>query len=228
MTKFETIIFDMDGTLIDGVDPETGQSVDVHREAWKRAFKESGLEFNSELHRTKIRGRTYPEIDATLQEVYGLSSGVSVAEAKRQLYITEGIDTYVALLPGVEETLTRLQAEGYKLALLTNAKREETDRVINKLELDRFFGSDTLTLTEVLADGQDGKPDPYGLNRMIQNLGATTEKTVFVGDTTTDMKTAKNAGISVIGYSHAVPAEELEAAGATMVIKSFQGVLTLV
>jgi len=65
------------------------------------------------------------------------------------------------------------------------------------------------------------KPDPYHLLAVIEALGADRKACIFVGDSATDVETARNAGVPVIaigfGYSR-VPATEL---GADVVIERF-------
>ena len=78
------------------------------------------------------------------------------------------------------------------LAVLTNKPAEATARILAGLELDRYFdhvvGGDT-------AYGR--KPDPSGLNHLIEAAGTTRAATVLVGDSRIDLQTARRAGVRI-------------------------------
>lgn len=228
MAKFKAVIFDKDGTLVDGKDPETGDAIDVHRECWKQAFANLGVEFDSELHRTQIRGHVLSEIDSSLRKLFDLEEGVSLSGEKSRIYLEEGISKYIQFIPGVETTLEKLKESGYLLGLLTNARRVEAEAVARKLGLERFMGTRIRSSTDAEEDGQKGKPDPYGLNKMIDDLNLDKSEVVFVGDTTIDMKTAAAAGVFSIGFSHVVSAEDLKAAGANEIITEFEAISDII
>ena len=112
------------------------------------------------------------------------------------------------LLDGVEDALDRLSASGYRLAVCTNKVELHSRRLLEALGIaDRFAaicGRDTFPWH---------KPDARHLTETIAAAGGDPARAVMVGDSKTDIDTAKAAGIPVIavpfGYTD-IPVAELE------------------
>ncbi|KMO43306.1 phosphoglycolate phosphatase [Methylobacterium variabile] len=112
------------------------------------------------------------------------------------------------LFPGVEAALDRLEAAGYRLAVCTNKPEDHSVRLLELLGVGSRFaaicGRDTFPYF---------KPDPRHLTETIARAGGDPARAVMVGDSRTDVATAKAAGIPVVavpfGYTD-VPVEELE------------------
>ncbi|AWN52312.1 phosphoglycolate phosphatase [Methylobacterium sp. 17Sr1-1] len=112
------------------------------------------------------------------------------------------------LFPGVVASLDRLEEAGYRLAVCTNKPEDHSVRLLELLGVkDRFAaicGRDTFPYF---------KPDPRHLTETIARAGGDPARAVMVGDSRTDIATAKAAGIPVVavpfGYTD-VPVEELE------------------
>lgn len=89
---------------------------------------------------------------------------------------------------GMQEALDAL-APSSALAVLTNKPSGATARILDGLDLARYFdrviGGDTPL---------GRKPDPAGLLRLVQDAGVTLDATVLVGDSSVDLKTARAAG----------------------------------
>lgn len=123
--------------------------------------------------------------------------------------------------PDVVDTLATLRANGAKLAVVTNKLTGLSHRVLAALDLDHLFAAvvcgDTLALS---------KPDPGPALHACAALGVSPADALFVGDSTTDVETARNAGCPVVvvrdGYNHGTPAHDL---GADGVIDSFAELL---
>ncbi len=122
--------------------------------------------------------------------------------------------------PGVVDALARLQADGHRLAVCTNKATGATLRLLDALDLSRFFA------VVVGGDKRPRKPDPDPLRRAIAWLGAAPAAALMVGDSEIDVATARAAGVPVVvvayGYAR-VPAAEL---GADRVIESLAELLT--
>jgi phosphoglycolate phosphatase len=95
--------------------------------------------------------------------------------------------------PGVVEALERFRAAGYLLAVCTNKTEEFSKRLLVELGMSGFFaaicGQDTFA---------HRKPDPRALTETIALAGGDAAKAVMVGDSRTDIDTAKAAGIPVV------------------------------
>lgn len=97
------------------------------------------------------------------------------------------------LYPGVAASMDRLAAAGYLLAVCTNKFEDLSVRLITLLgEAPRFAticGSDTFAFR---------KPDPRHLTETIAKAGGDPSRAIMVGDSRTDIDTAKAAGIPVV------------------------------
>ena len=77
--------------------------------------------------------------------------------------------------------------------------------------------------------GLPTKPDPTLLHKLMDRLGATREDTLFVGDSNVDIRTAKNGGLTGCGVLWGFRSrEELEAAGADVIVSTPQELLDLI
>ena len=105
------------------------------------------------------------------------------------------------LYPGVLPALEAWRASGIKLACVTNKPMVFTKRVLEAGGIRSFF--DLVTAGDTLAVK---KPDPGPLLHCMEVLGTTAEQTCMIGDSRTDIKAARAAGIGVVcvsyGYNH--------------------------
>ena len=96
------------------------------------------------------------------------------------------------LYPGVEAALDRLAADGFALAVCTNKPAALAEKLLRLLGIrDRFasmIGADTLPVR---------KPDPRPYAAAVHQAGGTVAESFLVGDTETDLKTARAAGVQV-------------------------------
>ena len=110
------------------------------------------------------------------------------------------------LYPGVRETLDALRERGCRLAVVTNKEGHYTEIVLRAHGLlplfDRVISGDSLPTK---------KPDPAGVLQCLQHFGVPREHALFVGDSSIDAATARNAGIPVwllpYGYNMGEPVE---------------------
>ena len=95
--------------------------------------------------------------------------------------------------PGVPEALDRFAAAGYLLAVCTNKTEAFSQKLIDSLGMTHHFaaicGQDTFAFR---------KPDPRHLTETIRKAGGDVSRAVMVGDSRTDIDTAKAAGIPVV------------------------------
>jgi len=120
------------------------------------------------------------------------------------------------LFPGVAACLDRCAAAGWRLAVCTNKLEYSSKLLLEKLGVrDRFAfvcGQDTFGIA---------KPDPRPLTQTVAHAGGRLEAAVMIGDSITDIRTARAAGIPVIavdfGYTE-VPVSQL---GPDLVISHF-------
>lgn len=116
---------------------------------------------------------------------------------------------------GIPELLAALKAQEIKLAVLSNKPHAETVNVIETL-----FGKTCFDVIQGQKESVPIKPSPEGVFRILEKLGLTAADTLYLGDTATDMKTGKNAGIFTVGALWGFrERKELEEGGADAVIE---------
>jgi phosphoglycolate phosphatase len=128
-----------------------------------------------------------------------------------------------AVYPEAGETLARLKAAGIRLCCITNKKRRFSEPLLADLQLLAYF--------DFLVCGDDlpvNKPDPLTLRHAMQRAETGPDETLMVGDSVTDVKTARAAGVRVVavsyGYNHG---EDIRAAGPDWVVDSLAGICTI-
>jgi phosphoglycolate phosphatase len=184
--RFDLIIFDWDGTLINSIDwiasclqqaaihcgfpiPETQAAKDV-----------IGLSINKAMH------ALFPEADPQTQE--------QLAACYSQRYLSKPI-SQVDLFPGVYEMLVKLNEAGYLLAVATGKTRAGLQKAL------QATGTENLFSVTRCADETESKPDPRMLQEIIQHTQTAKERTLMVGDSIHDLQMALNASISAIAVS---------------------------
>lgn len=95
---------------------------------------------------------------------------------------------------GIRELLTALKERGAAIAVLSNKPHAETVNVIETL-----FGKDFFDVILGQTDKVAIKPSPEGVFLILEKLGIRPEEALYLGDTSTDMKTGKGAGAFTIG-----------------------------
>jgi len=101
----------------------------------------------------------------------------------------------VTLTPYAHEALEELRGRGLGIGIATRSCNAYAVRSLELTDLGRYV--DVLLARD---DVEHPKPDPRHLLQVVEAMGASPSAVVFVGDTTTDMKTAQEAGIAFIGF----------------------------
>ncbi len=100
--------------------------------------------------------------------------------------------------PGIPEALAALEEAGVRMAVLTNTPVRISRAIVEGLGLARFFarvyGGNSF--------GEKKKPDPIGVETLMAELGVPRERTLIVGDSAVDVRTARNAGVRVCGVTY--------------------------
>ncbi len=209
MPPTPALIFDLDGTLADTA-PDLLGATNAVLAAQGRALLDLG-------HLRHMVGFGAKALIAQAME----ASGAPVTESQMPPLVDIFIAHYTAhiadnsrLFPGVAETLARLKAGGARLAVLTNKPQGLTDLLLPELALDGIFSA-------VYGAGRKAytKPDPRIFHDVVEDCGG--GQAVMIGDSITDLNTARAAGAPCILMSYGftpVPAREL---GADLVLDNF-------
>ncbi|HTQ14258.1 MAG TPA: HAD-IA family hydrolase [Rhizomicrobium sp.] len=122
--------------------------------------------------------------------------------------------------PGVEDTLARLLDGGARLGVLTNKPQELTAPLLDKLGLARFFAA-------IHGAGRFSyvKPDPRVFHHVTEELGG--GPALMIGDSKTDVATARAAGVPVVLLNYGYTPEPAETLGADAVTADFRDIPAL-
>ena len=191
---FDLLVFDLDGTLIDSA-LDLSLAVNATR-------ADAGL---APLPHETIHG--YVGDGAPMLIRRALGPEASEPEVERSLaffvaYYREHLLDNTALYPGVREALDGWLDEGRTMAVLTNKPVRMSEAIVDGLGLaghfQRVYGGNSF---------ETKKPDPYGLARIVAELEGNRERTLMVGDSAVDVRTARNAGIASAGVTYGLRPE---------------------
>jgi phosphoglycolate phosphatase len=208
---FDAVVFDLDGTLVD-----TAPDLHAHLNALLAELGRPGLAL------AEIRPMIGDGARALLQRGLAASGGLP-AGADLDALFREFLSRYTAqpvrfgrVYEGVVAVLDALAAAGVRLGVCTNKAQAPSDRVLAALGLERYFpvviGGDRLTVR---------KPDPGHLRAVLERLGAPPARAVMVGDSATDLATARAAGVACVLVSFGYTPIPAAALGADRVIDHF-------
>lgn len=182
--KYDTYIFDMDGTILNTIDDLT---VTTNYAMEKMGYKTHTVEdvkwFVGNGIMMLIR-RAVPEgtSEEDIQKTF---------EYFKEHYHDHCNDK-TGPYPGIIELLTELKKAGKKLAVVSN----KADRPVKKLADEIFPGLFDIAIGE--KDGINKKPARDMVDIAISELGAERDKSVYIGDTNVDFETAKNSELDCI------------------------------
>jgi phosphoglycolate phosphatase len=143
-----------------------------------------------------------------------LISLVATYRATWRLLRTQGV--LEPLFPRTREVLDLLDQSGHLLGVATGKSRSGLLQVLD------HHGLTALFVSFQTADRHPSKPHPSMLQEAMRETGSSPWETMMVGDTSFDMEMARAAGARAIGVGWGYhPSELLEAAGAELILESF-------
>lgn len=194
--RFDLIVFDWDGTLMDST-PAITRSIQL-------ACRDLGLPVPDDAHARHVIGLGLRDALEYAVPTLDPADYGRLAERYRFHYLNR--DAQLVLFPGVREMLEALRKQHYLLAVATGKSRVGLQRALETTGLIGVF-DDTRCADETFS-----KPHPAMLLELTRELGMDVERTVMVGDTTHDLQMAANAGAAGVAVSYgAHPADVLHA-----------------
>lgn len=182
--KIDTVIFDMDGTVLDTLADLADAVNFALRECDMpqrtidevRAFVGNGVRRLLELSvPERFSNPRFEEVFAKFKEYYAV-------------HCNDKTKAYDGILPLLRE----LEKEGYALAIVSN----KLDSAVKELNEIYFEGIVKVAIGEV--EGIAKKPAPDMVEKALKELGKTKETAVYVGDSDVDLRTAENSGLPCI------------------------------
>lgn len=207
--RYELLIFDWDGTLIDS----EAKIVDC----MQSAMREVGL----------------PVLEpAVIRNIIGLG----MHEALHTLFPEESDTTYRSMIDryryhfftgdssrpfaGVTGILAEIARQDYFMAVATGKGRHGLDKALQETGFKQWFH------TSRCADETRSKPHPQMLEEILDELGMEAEQALMIGDTEYDLQMAQNAGMASVAVTYGVhDKERLLACGPQVCLSSLHGLL---
>jgi phosphoglycolate phosphatase-like HAD superfamily hydrolase len=197
----DTVVLDVDGTLID--------SVYAHTQAWSHAFHDIGADVPAwRIHRAIGMGG-----DRLVAEVAGQRVEAALGDQVRSLHGEhyERLFPLVRALPGADDLLVLLRKSGFEVVLATSGSPEEIDRA-----MDLLAASDVATALVTSAEVTNSKPAADLIDAALQRAGS--RRAAMIGDSVWDVAAAQHLDLPVIALRcGGFAADELHRAGAAAV-----------
>jgi phosphoglycolate phosphatase len=193
--QLQLLVFDLDGTLVDSKQ-DLALSVNAVRSKMELPPLPIDLIGSYVGHGVKLLVSRSLGADATDEKVEeGLAYFLD--------YYREHMLDNTAPYPGVAEALEKLS--GHKMAVLTNKPVIFSREMLSRLGFAPYFS--------YIYGGNSfprKKPDPMGLNKLMEDLQTPPQKTLMVGDSDTDILTGRNAGVLTCGVTYGFGAHTLQ------------------
>ena len=222
MNKYRAAIFDLDGTAANTLENLAfcantviaGYGITPAKTEDYKYFVGDGSRVQM-LRLLTYKGRYHDVGDEPFLEEVFASYLSFLAE-----HCADGVVPY----DGMPELISELNKRGIKCSIFSNKPHKQACKVVSSIYPEGAF---TCVLGQ--KDSYPRKPDPTGALLLAERMGVSPADCIYVGDTNTDMKTGKNAGMFTIGVLWGFrDREELEKAGADTIVSAPAEILDLI
>jgi len=182
----KTVIFDVDGTLVD--------TVDMHAEAWQRALEEYGKQIEFSAVRAQIGKGGDQLLPVFLSREELDQFGEELEKRRGEIFKQEYLPKTNAF-PRVRELVERIQRDGKRVVLASSAKQDELDHFKKVTNIADLLEGETSA-----DDAEKSKPEPdIFLAAMNEGGNPEPREAIVVGDTPYDAIAAAKAKLKSIG-----------------------------
>lgn len=206
--RFDHVIFDLDGTLLNTIDDLAAAGNYVCRaNGWPT--------FSTDQYRYKV-GNGMPKLVERIipAELFGDARTFQTAFSQFSGYYAQHSQDLTAPYEDILPMLGALREAGTVLSVLTNKDHGAATPLVAL-----YFGADTFQLVQGRIDAFPPKPEAPITQHVLAQLNADPARTLYVGDSNVDIETGHNAGLAACGVSWGFRGRvELEEAGADMVV----------
>ena len=217
MNKKDTVVFDLDGTLLDTLDDLTGS-------------------VQYALARMGYPSRTRDEVRSFVGNGIAVLINKAVPAGTEEEKIQETLEIFkkhyadhcndkTGPYPGIEDLINALQEKNIKMAIVSN----KADFATKELAQIYFKGRIPVAIGEKESEGIRKKPAPDTVYKSLELLGSKIEDAVYVGDSEVDIATAKNAGMDLILCSWGFrDVDYLKSLGGDVIIDQPEEILSII
>jgi len=184
--RFELIVFDWDGTLVD--------STALIAESLQQACRDLGLPVPDDAAARYVIGLGLADAMKSVAPELPLHRHSELGARYREHYLAR--EAGIPLFAGARELLAELDAAGYLLAVATGKTRAGLARSLARIGLEGTFHATRC------ADEGFPKPHPDMLLHLMERLAVEPDATLMIGDTTHDLDLAQNAGAAGLAVAY--------------------------
>ncbi|MBQ2739469.1 MAG: HAD family hydrolase [Oscillibacter sp.] len=185
---FQTVIFDLDGTLLNTIgDLAAAGNYVCRQNGWPEHTVEAITAMVGHGMANLVEQLTPPERRAAAVQ--------ETAMAQFSAYYGAHSCDLTTAYPGIPELLSKLKERGVQMAVYSNKPHAFTCELMEK------FFPDIFALVWGKQEGVPVKPDPTGIRMILEKLGADSNTTLFVGDSNVDVQTGHNARLRACGVT---------------------------
>ncbi|OAS88011.1 MULTISPECIES: pyrophosphatase PpaX [Metabacillus] len=188
--KINTLLFDLDGTLINTNELIIASFLHTLNSYFPSKYK---------------REDVLPFIGPTLYDTFGSVDQDRMDEMVKvyRKFNHEQHDTLVTEYETVFETIKTLKEQGFKLGIVTTKIRDTVNMGLKLTKLDQFFD-----VVVTLDDVENAKPHPEPVLLALKQLDSSPEEAIMVGDNHHDVEAGKNAGTKTAGVAWSIKGRE--------------------
>ncbi len=198
MSRYELLVFDWDGTIMD--------STGLIARCIQDACRDMGLPVPSDEQARWVIGLGASQSVRHVAPTLEPSRHAEFAARYRAQYLAR--EHEAPLFEGIPALLAELRGRGRRLAVATGKSRRGLDSALAASGLAPHFE------TSRCADEGFAKPHPGMLLAILEATGVESSRALMIGDTTHDLELAANAGLDAVGVTYGAHDETLLRAGA--------------
>ncbi len=215
--KYKSVIFDLDGTLLNTLEDIASSLNTVLRKMGLETYPTGAYRYFVGSGAEEMVARVLPPEKHEKKLIAECGEAFQVEYRKNWNLKTRPYD-------GVPEMLRGLSDSGVRISILSNKPHEFT-----VLSVRQYFPGYDFELVLGQREGIPLKPDPVGALEIARHLDIPAGEFIFIGDTGVDMETAVRAGMLPLGVSWGFrPEEELMESGAIKVVRDPADILSFV
>jgi len=199
------LLFDLDGTMLHS-DP-------IHIAVFADMMAERGLPVDDAFYMAHIHGRLNEDVFA---EFLPDEPDPKALSAAKEAEFRRRLPRPYPAMPGVAALIDRAEAEGWGVAVVTNAMRPNAEAMLKAIGLAGRIG--TIVIGEECARG---KPDPLPYALAMEALGVEPERAIAFEDSPSGLRAAHGSGAYTIGLRSSLTDAELRANGAQITLNDF-------
>ncbi len=181
---YDTILFDLDGTLLNTLD-DLRDGVNYVMEHFgypKHSLSAIRRFVGNGIRNLMIKATPKGEENPFFEEGFAMFTA----------YYNEHCRVKTGPYPGIMELLEALNRQDIKMAIVSNKNQAAVE------ELSSYYFKNLISVSVGDGEGRKRKPAPDAVNHALQQLGATKEHALYVGDSDVDAATAANAGLDCV------------------------------